>query len=393
MAKIAITTIPYWGHINVTLSLGYLLLRQGHEVVWVIPRAMQGLCLPEGGRLVLSNPENDPEVTEVMDLLDAAKSKAATEGGKFVLEDVLLPLGKLMYPGLSDFLNDYRPNLVIHDEHTYVGGICAAIHRIPYITTHAPPSGVYETAEENIRSWYFNTLREYQAYFGIPREPLVVRSKKLGLAFCPRDFGRPTDLMEGQVFVGPCLDVPRRYAETFDYGRITGNGKKNIMVSIGTLLEGEARRFFQYVIDDFKDSDYNVIVAADPELFDEWPDNFIVQKRVPHLDLLDHLDVVITHGGANTVCDCIGKAIPMVVVPMAIDQYYNAEQIAFYEMGVRLRYKRLRPLELRRCCDTLVDEDSVCRRNIRKFSEIYTRAGGAGRAARLVEQFIQNECG
>ena len=392
MAKIVITTIPYWGHINVTLSVGALLIKNGHEVTWIIAENMKGLVLPEGGKLYLTN-ESDTEVSTVLELLESGKSKSAFDGSKFVMEEVLLPLGKLMYPQLHAYLQENKPDLIIHDEQTYVGGICANLLNIPYITTHAPPSGIYESADiEQITQWYFGELEKYQVYFGLPAQPLVTRSKKLGLTFCPRDFANPHDLMEGQVFVGPCIDVQRAYKESFDFSRIQQKDKKNLMVSIGTLLTQEAKNFFSRVIDDFRDSPYRVIVIADPQLFDNWPENFIVQQRVPHLELIKYIDLVITHGGANTVCDCIGMGIPLIVVPMAFDQYYVGDQVANNNIGIRLKYKRLKVNELRNACDAICDEKKSYRANVNRFSEIFKSAGGATKAASLVEKFIAREC-
>ena len=164
------------------------------------------------------------------------------------------------------------------------------------------------------------------------------------------------------------------------------------MVSIGTLLTQEAKHFFSRVVEDFKNSPYTVIVVANPDLFEIWPDNFIVQQRVPHLELIKYIDVVISHGGANTVCDCIGTGIPLVVVPMAFDQYYVGDQIAHNKIGIRLKYKRLKANELRDSCDELVNKNNVYHSNVTHFSKIFRTAGGAGKAVELIENFIAQEC-
>lgn len=393
MAKIAITTIPYWGHINVTLSFGAILLAHGHEVVWLIAKPIPGLVLPDGGRLQLTNQVGDEAVSSVLEKLDSGKSKPAFEGSKFVMEEVLLPLGKLMYPGLRAFLEEFRPDLVIHDEQTYVGALCANLLAIPFITTHAAPSGIYESTEiAQIKQWYLQTITSYQQSFGLGAEPLKTRSRKLGLVFCPRDFARVDDVMDGQRFLGPCLDVPRAYAESFDFDQVKSRDKKNIMVSIGTLLTNEASNFFSCVVQALKDSDCRVIVIADPQLFDRWPKNFIVQSRVPHLELIKYIDLAITHGGANTVCDCIGMAIPMVVVPMAYDQYYVGDQVANNGLGLRLKYKRLRPEELRNACDEILRPDSPYQAKVKLAAEQFRAGGGATKAAALVEDFLYREC-
>ena len=113
---------------------------------------------------------------------------------------------------------------------------------------------------------------------------------------------------------------------------------------------------------------------------------------MPHLELIKYLDVVITHGGANTVCDCIATGIPLVVVPMAFDQYYVGDQVEYNQIGKRLKYKRLRPRELRNACDACVADNNVFKLNVTKLSKEFKAAGGATRAAELVQQFIDKEC-
>jgi MGT family glycosyltransferase len=392
MAKILITSIPYWGHVNVTLSLGSRLIEQGHEVTWAIAREMPGLSIPEGGRLVLTNPSGDKSVNDALNLLDSAKGKAGLEGTVFVTENVLLPLGKMMFQGLSNVIDEIKPDIIIHDEQTYIGGVCAALYNIPYITTHAAPPNAFEGESGNaLNDWYVSCMQAFQSSFGLAQTPLIIRSRKLGLAFCPQHFAQPDDLADGQFFVGPCLDTGRTYLDEFSYEFFDGPNK-SIMVSIGTLLEVEAKSFYQKIVVDLGDKPYNVLIAGDPTLFASWPSNFMVQKRVPHLDILPYLDLVITHGGANTTCDCIGMGIPMVVVPMAFDQFYVAEQVVKNGLGLRLRHRRLKAGQIIDACEKLLAQNNPNKAQLKAFSNTYTAAGGAIRAAVLVNQFIHREC-
>lgn len=387
MAKILITTIPYWGHINVTLSVGQLLLEKGHEVCWALARDIKGLTLPQGGKLYFTNSENNGDVNTLLEKLDFGKSMSGLQGSKYVLEEVLLPLGRLMYEGLNNCINDFKPDVIINDEQTYIGGICATKLNIPYVTTHAAPSGIYESSDDTIKYWYSETILNYQKEFDLYHIPNITRSHALGLVFCPRNFENPNDTLEGQQFVGPCIDTLRPFKEEFDYTAIQ-NERATVLVSIGTLLTEEAHRFYSKVINDFRGENYNVIVAGDPLLFEEWPSNFIVQKRVPHQQLLRHLDIIISHGGANTVCDAIANKIPLVVVPMAFDQYFLADKVQYHEMGQRLKYKRLKKGQLLNACNSILTQANY-KINIDKYAMKLKAGGGAKAASELVEKFIK----
>jgi MGT family glycosyltransferase len=85
------------------------------------------------------------------------------------------------------------------------------------------------------------------------------------------------------------------------------------------------------------DSPYRVIVSKGPQadLIELGP-NMWGEEFVPQTRILPHVDVVITHGGNNTVTECLHFGIPMVVLPLFWDQYDNAQRMHELDVGVRL---------------------------------------------------------
>src|SRR4051794_31402857 len=53
-----------------------------------------------------------------------------------------------------------------------------------------------------------------------------------------------------------------------------------------------------------------------------------VQEWLPIPHLLDHAAAFVTHGGFNSVKEAMSRGVPMVVIPLASDQYYSAERCA-----------------------------------------------------------------
>jgi MGT family glycosyltransferase len=131
-----------------------------------------------------------------------------------------------------------------------------------------------------------------------------------------------------------------------------------------------------------------VVLVSDETLFEKWPDNFLVQRRIPQLELLQHLDGVVCHGGHNTVCETLTFGLPLVVLPIAYDQSHVASRVVAAESGIRLNFKRFKPLDLRKAVWEILQETRY-RDAARRIGVSFREAGGVERAAELLEKMIQ----
>ena len=75
----------------------------------------------------------------------------------------------------------------------------------------------------------------------------------------------------------------------------------------------------------------NVIATTgsdlDPAEFGPQPSHVAMARFVPQALVLRHVDAVVCHCGSGTMLGALAEGRPIVALPMAADQFANAEQI------------------------------------------------------------------
>lgn len=392
MAKFAFIVPPLTGHVNPTLSIGATLLERGHEVAWISLDPTLEAKLPEGGKLLLIQyDQTDEEKKESEQYLDIISKKVVygIDSVKFLYEEVLIPLNRHCYNGVIALLKIYQPDLVIGDHQLFAVPVAAKTLGIPYATSVTAPAAIKIMNElPKVHEWEVNQIIDLQKELGFQEERSLATSDLLTLVLTSGYFfGEMEDLPSQYQFTGPVL-TERRVSCEFDWEKLKSKDNKKILVSIGTTFDhGHKKAFFQKVIDAFKDENLTVVVVSDPQLFEQWPDNFMVYQQVPQLDLLPHLDGVVCHGGHNTVSETLSNGIPLVVIPIAYDQSHVAGRVVRTEAGERLNFNRFKANHLREAVQQILNTPSY-REAAQKVGKSFAEAGGAATAANLLEQAI-----
>ena len=70
------------------------------------------------------------------------------------------------------------------------------------------------------------------------------------------------------------------------------------------------------------------------EDFHSVPANALLVDYAPQTEILRKASFAITHGGLNTIKDCIFLRVPMLAFPLRGDQIGNAERVAFHGLGL-----------------------------------------------------------
>ena len=108
-------------------------------------------------------------------------------------------------------------------------------------------------------------------------------------------------------------------------------------------------------------------------------------EYLPQIDLLPEVDLVITHGGNNTITEAVHFGVPMLVLPLFWDQHDNAQRVEEAGFGIRLAPYRFTDVELRKALEHLLT-DVELRARVAAAGTRIREVNGVQRAAALIEQ-------
>jgi len=159
----------------------------------------------------------------------------------------------------------------------------------------------------------------------------------------------------------------------------------------GTILNGRVDVFQTIVAALVKNKKLQLVLSigdqVDPKQIDSVPNNAIIVRRAPQLELLKQASVCITHAGLNTVLESLAQGVPQLAIPIAYDQPGVAARIAQKQTGVVTSLDKLTADHL----STLLNEvliNVTYRDNARKLQKAIAEANGLSVAADLIEEAL-----
>ena len=158
-----------------------------------------------------------------------------------------------------------------------------------------------------------------------------------------------------------------------------------IYLSLGSLGSADVG-LMQRLVDLLATTEHRVIVSKGP-LADQITlhDNQVGEAFLPQPAILPQVDLVITHGGNNTVTEAFHHGKPMIVLPLFWDQVDNAQRVDETGFGRRLSTYGFRDEELTDAIDELLADEPLAARLAAMSTRIKSSSGTA-RAADLIER-------
>ena len=190
-------------------------------------------------------------------------------------------------------------------------------------------------------------------------------------------------------YTGPFAKESTRPEVDFPWHRL--DGRPIIYASLGTTRNVQPK-VFRLIAEACKDLDHQLVISLggrlDPDRFADLPGNPVVTGYAPQLELLKLAEVVITHGGPNTVFEALMEGKPMVAIPLAYDQPAIAARLARLGIAEVLPIMRLSAKRIRSAVTSLLSESSY-RNAAAKIQATLQSLHGLDRAVAVIEVALE----
>ena len=420
MSTVAFFPEGAFGPTNNCVGIGDVLRRRGHRVVFIVEESFAGNLEAKGfeERLMrLAPPPEEPELPGqfwkdfIRDTAPVFRRPTIEQLEGFIAPTFGALVEGAMYVDerLTEIIDELQPDVIVEDNVVAFPALPASGR--PWVRIMScnpaelrdpavPPvfSG-YPTDDRSEWSAYWDEYarahRELHASFddfcrerGAPALPpleFMYSSESLNLAIYPAEveYAREQPLGPGWTNLEASVrttDDPWELPEPL----ASGDGPL-LYLSLGSLGSADVE-LMRKLIGSLAGTRYRVIVSKGPQHDQlELAPNMVGEEFLPQASILPQVDLVVTHGGNNTVTESLWFGKPMVVLPLFWDQYDNAQRMQETGFGRRLDTYRHDPEELTGAIDELL-EDSELAARLDKLSRRLQQAPGTVRAADLIER-------
>ncbi|EIT83988.1 UDP-glucosyltransferase ydhe [Fictibacillus macauensis ZFHKF-1] len=191
-------------------------------------------------------------------------------------------------------------------------------------------------------------------------------------------------------FIGPSF-VKRAHSSMFDAAALAH--ETVLYISLGTVLD-RTEAFFNLCIEAFQSFPGKVLIATSErchyDQLQEAPPHITLTPYVPQLEVLQHTDVFITHGGMNSVNESIHYHVPMVVIPHDKDQPLVAKRLTELDAALALDKNTLTAEGLAQAVAD-VQSNACYREGIAALRDSFQQSGGPQRALAIIDAYINKK--
>jgi UDP:flavonoid glycosyltransferase YjiC (YdhE family) len=226
----------------------------------------------------------------------------------------------------------------------------------------------YRLADGLVDFWIAKGFNQLRSELGLPSVRrfftrwLARGDRVIGL--WPEWFAKPQEGWPSPLVVAGFLNYDRAELEREAAAPpVAGDGEAPIVFTCGSAMT-HAGAFLEVASGVQEILDRRVVMVTDRPLDSSAPRSSGVQclPYVPFRRILPRAAAVVHHGGIGTCSAALAAGIPQVIVPLAFDQFDNAERCERLGVARRVPRRRFRPRRVARVLRDLLGSKAVAER-------------------------------
>jgi MGT family glycosyltransferase len=389
---IAFFNVPDFGHVSPTLPIVAELVDRGHRVSYVTVAERRdalheagATCVPYESRLASDHEHGIPAVD------------SAEFFGRVLVDAV--DEATAMLPQIAPVYARDRPDLVAFDSLAFAGRAFSLARGIPSVRLWAVQAINERWSMINRAAMLGRGGKLYREYLtkcarlvaetcpGITLSEFLNPPTLPNIAFFSRTFQDHGEWFGANYhFVAPCIAPNRRTGGWSP----PSDGRRIVLGTQGTY-SNRTTDFFRLCVEAVSGTPWHVVLTTgrriDPATVGPVPNNVEVHRWLPHLDVLPHAAVFLSHGGMTSVTEALSAGVPLVIVPTTPEQEANGDRVERLGLGRRLSPNALSATTLRDAVAEVMADRDVAER-VRRMRQELMAAGGARRAADCIEESV-----
>lgn len=433
MAHIVYVTYGASSHLNASLQLSQLLVENGHRVTYVSGLDIHVQVEGNGYDFILLSDEaalrqsTEQQTTERMDWWERIINRKRVAKARKLERQLMVQNHEF-----ERVLENLAPDLILLDNEqeqhiipAVVFGVPVAVIQIWFSTLRRPdmpalnsflqPLGLLQrrliainwrvfllkrTIKRKLASFlyegtdYVSTIRAVCQEYGLDFDanislidflPIRVRNVPI-IILNSEEFDFPHKPERIENYIGPMINLGRLQTgvdESFSEiwpGLVRARDPVRhplIYCSIGTYWPGDTEYLQGVIAAAALRPEWIVVLSIGQNLktsrLGEIPANVHLFKSVPQLEVLQHTDAIITHGGIATINESIWFGVPMLVYSTGfVDQNGCAARVNYHGMGLIGRKNRETSASIISKVETLLHDTSY-RHNVELMQSIFQR--------------------
>lgn len=376
MKHILFIVIPEKGHINPCIGVAQHLQAMGHKIAFYASSDISEQLLRAGFDNFLGLKESNDsnrgiEFTQLIQNPDWLRNW---------IKAILIDSAESSIPALREHIKKF--DLVVTDPMIYSAVIASQLEGKPWV---ALSNSLNPVLNSKIQSELLDTiswLADDRDYLFNKHDLVLefsgcdVLSPHLTIAFTTPELSKFDD--SGVQQVGPSIPRELRGDEiSFDWGWLNPE-LPLVYASFGSQIYHQPE-LFKRIMEAVEGKAVQVLAAVHDLKLEQVPQNVQLCGYTPQLEVLKRAQVLITHGGANSVMEAMATNTPVLINPICNDQFHQVWFVENAGCGRRIDLENQTPGEI---WETL---EWAFKADISHVSNSYQK-DGAFNAAQLIQE-------